>query len=212
MVEDEETLAKAVSYSLQREGYQVQTTGHGELALEVARRVKPQLVLLDLMLPKLDGLEVCRILRKESVTPIIMLTARGDEVDRVVGLELGADDYVTKPFSMRELVARVKAQLRRSRFTSQAAGPEPGLLRAGELELDVRGHSARLASKPLELTPREFEILKLFMQNPGQALSRGQILQRLGDPDYVGEIGRWMCMCGGCARRSRAIRAARSTS
>jgi DNA-binding response OmpR family regulator len=189
IVEDEANLAEALRYSLEVEGYRVTAAADGLRGLELARSGSPDLVILDVMLPGMDGLELCRLLRRESDVPVLMLTARGEEVDRVVGLELGADDYVTKPFSMRELLARVRAMLRRPRAD---AGPLPAaphqVLRAGELELDVEAHRARLGGRELDLKPREFDLLALFMGCPGRAFTREQILDRLWGHDYVGDV------------------------
>ena len=187
VVEDEENLLAALRYNLDKEGYQVLTAVDGEQGLEAAREEKPDLILLDIMLPKLDGFEVCRILRRETNIPIVMLTAKGEEVDRVVGLELGADDYVTKPFSMRELLARVRAMLRRSRIASETHSARGERLRAGDLEIDLVSHTARLGGSPLELKPREFDLLGLLVANTGRALTRDQILERLWGHDYVGD-------------------------
>jgi len=189
VVEDEENLLEALKYKLEKEGYSVLTAGDGEKGLEIAREAKPDLVILDIMLPKLDGLEVCRILRRETTTPILMLTARAEEIDRVVGLELGADDYVTKPFSMRELIARVRAMLRRSGLASETAVglPSAKLLRAGNLEVDLVSHTARLGGAVLELKPKEFDLLALLVASRGRAFTREQILERLWGQDWVGD-------------------------
>ena len=187
VVEDEENLLEALKYNLEKEGYFVLTAIDGEKGLALARETSPDLMILDIMLPKLDGFEVCRILRRETNIPILMLTAKGEEVDRVVGLELGADDYVTKPFSMRELLARVRAMLRRSRMTSETASSSDELLKAGDIEVDLASHMARLGGAPLELKPREFELLALLVANKGRAFTREQILERLWGHDYIGD-------------------------
>lgn len=191
LVEDEENIAQAVRYSFEKQGLRTVVARDGEQALEMARRHSPDVIVLDLMLPKLDGFEVCRILRRESDVPILMLTARGEEMDRVVGLELGADDYVVKPFSVRELVARVRALLRRVRRASDA-GPMSGagdarVLRAGDLEVDLTAHAARRGGATVDLRPREFDLLALLMANPGRAYTREQVLERVWGPDYVGD-------------------------
>ena len=186
VVEDEENLLEALRYNLEQEGYGVLTAGDGAAALETARSASPDLVVLDVMLPQLDGLEVCRILRRESDLPILMLTAKGEEIDRVVGLELGADDYVTKPFSMRELMARVRAMLRRPRRS--AAGRLADPLRSGSLAVDVEAHRATLNDEDLKLKPREFELLALFLRNRGRAFTRNQILEQLWGHDYIGDV------------------------
>jgi len=189
VIEDEENLLEALRYSLQKEGYQLFTAVDGEKGLELAREAKPDLLVLDIMLPKLDGLEVCRLLRREADIPILMLTAKAEEVDRVVGLELGADDYVTKPFSMRELLARVRALLRRSRMASEVApAPRtPQVLKAGNLEVSLDSHVATLKGAPLELTPREFDLLALLMSNKGRAFTRDLMLERVWGHDYIGD-------------------------
>ena len=188
IVEDEENLLTALKYSLEREGFSTSTATDGEQALEAARQGNPDAVILDIMLPKLDGLEVCRILRRERDVPILMLTAKGEEIDRVVGLELGADDYITKPFSMRELVARVRAVLRRSGGASDARSSRAAeVLRSGDLELDRAGHTVTLGGAPVSLKPREFDLLALFVSNRGRAFTRDQILERLWGHDYIGD-------------------------
>jgi len=186
VVEDEENLLAALKYNLEKEGYSVLTAEDGEKGLETARQAKPGLIILDIMLPKLDGLEVCRILRRETATPILMLTAKSEEVDRVVGLEMGADDYVTKPFSMRELLARVKALLRRSRLTPETP-PGREVIRAGNLEVNLAGHTATLNGEPLDLKPREFDLLALLMGGKGRAFTREQLLERLWGQDWFGD-------------------------
>jgi len=189
VIEDEETLVEALRYNLAREGYRVATAADGEQALELAERERPDLVLLDLMLPKLDGLEVTRILRKRSSVPILMLTARATEVDKVVGLELGADDYVTKPFSMRELLARVRAVFRRQEMlkTGSATTDPSRRLSAGDLSIDLDTHQATLAGQPLSLKPREFDLLAFLVQNRGHAFTRDQLLERVWGYDYAGD-------------------------
>jgi DNA-binding response OmpR family regulator len=184
VVEDEQTLRETLEYNLVRQGYQVTTAFDGNTALELARSQRPDVIVLDLMLPGRDGLEVCRILRKEMSVPILMLTARGDEIDRVVGLEVGADDYMTKPFSMRELLARVKALLRRVQLireellvASQDVTPEQMLF--GDLVVDLSRREARLRGEPLHLKPKEFELLVFLARNRGVALSRDLILERV---------------------------------
>jgi two-component system OmpR family response regulator len=153
-------------------------------ALEVARRDKPDLILLDIMLPNLSGFEVCRILRKEMTVPILMLTARDDEVDKVVGLDLGADDYVTKPFSMRELLARIRAMLRRVEL--QSVTPEEPL-RCGNIEIDTSHHVITRAGEPLAVTPKEFELLTFLTRNKGMVFTRDQLLEKVWGYDYSGD-------------------------
>ena len=185
VVEDEDNLLEALRYNLDREGYEVLTASDGEQGLASARSSAPDLVILDIMLPNLDGLDVCRAIRRESDVPVLMLTAKGEEADRVVGLELGADDYVVKPFSMRELLARVRALLRRSR-TSQDSPPLERIS-VGGLEIDLVRHSVTLQGKPVKLAPREFELLTLFARNEGRALTRDQILDGIWGRGYVGD-------------------------
>ncbi len=182
VVDDEARIVKLVRSYLEQAGFTVVEAGDGQTALIQARREKPDLVVLDLGLPGIDGLEVARILRRERNTPIIMLTARIEDTDKIVGLELGADDYVTKPFNPRELVARVRAVLRRS----SAAPATPETLRAGGLVLDIGGHQATLDGRPLDLTPTEFELLTVFLQNPGRAFTRLELLDRVQGEAYEG--------------------------
>jgi DNA-binding response OmpR family regulator len=175
VVDDEARIVRLVRDYLERAGYGVLTARDGETALQLAHQEQPDLIVLDLMLPGVDGLDVCRRLRQESGVPIIMLTARVEEADRVVGLELGADDYVTKPFSPRELVARVRATLRR---TSGQVGPAT-VLRAGDVELDTAALAATVAGQPVELTPTEFQLLAAMVQQPGRIFSREQLLKAI---------------------------------
>ncbi len=192
VVEDEPSLQETLAYTLKKEGYKVEAVGDGLLALEFARRLKPDLVVLDLMLPGIDGFEVCRVLRKEMTTPILMLTARDDEIDRVVGLEVGADDYLTKPFSMRELMARVKAQLRRARLIREELGKQKAEFPQEKINFDnlVINQTRRevmLDDGPLQLKPKEYELLLFLAEHPGQMLSREFILERVWGWDYVGD-------------------------
>ena len=173
VVDDEARIVKLVRDYLERAGFDVLAAHDGEMALQVARRDRPDLVVLDLMLPGVDGLDVCRRLRQESGVPIIMLTARVEEADRIVGLELGADDYVTKPFSPGELVARVRATLRRA---SGEVGPAT-VLRAGDVELDTASLTATVAGRPVDLTPTEFHLLAALARQPGRIYSREQLLE-----------------------------------
>lgn len=188
VIEDEENLLKAIKYNLEQDGYKVQSAMDGEQGLELARQMEPSMIILDIMLPKMDGIEVCRILRRESAVPILMLTAKSEEIDRVVGLELGADDYVTKPFSMRELLARIKAILRRYSQSSNGKAAESGkVLKAGKLEVNLSKHEVTLGGELLELKPREFDLLALLVENAGRALTRDQILERIWGQDYYGD-------------------------
>jgi DNA-binding response OmpR family regulator len=186
VVEDEPMVADVVSRYLRRDGFQVLLAADGQAALDIAREQSPDLVLLDLMLPKIDGLEVCRRLRASSQVPIIVVTAKGDETDRIVGLELGADDYVSKPFSPRELVARVRAVLRRAKpMTNGATTGET--LHVGPLEVDPAGRSAMIDRQPVELTAKEFDLLWFLMRHAGQVFSRTQLLDQVWDYDYFGD-------------------------
>ena len=190
VVEDDRTLLSVLEYNLKKEGYSVVTASDGIEAVEIARAERPQLVLLDIMLPKLDGLEVCRILRKESTVPILILTARADEVDKVVGLELGADDYLTKPFSMRELLARVKAMLRRAQASAVESGrAEDGMvpITIGDLEIDVRRHRVTRCDSQIDLTPTEFALLAFLAGNFGRVYTREQLLEHVWGYDYAGD-------------------------
>jgi DNA-binding response OmpR family regulator len=190
IVEDEPALQETLAYNLTRQGYAVETAGDGLAAIESARRIRPDLIILDLMLPNIDGFEVCRILRQEMNVSILMLTARDDEIDRVIGLEMGADDYVTKPFSMRELLARVKAHLRRAHFISEETNPEPDaeakILRFGNLTVDLTRHEVLLDGQPLALKPKEFELLLFLARHRGQAISREMILERVWGWEFSG--------------------------
>ncbi len=187
VVEDEPTLLETLEYNLTHQGYQVCTAADGPTALEVARRERPDTIVLDIMLPGLDGLEVCRILRREMSVPILMLTARADEVDKVVGLEVGADDYLTKPFSMRELLARVKALLRRVRLDrEELAAGEADRLIFGEMVIDLARHEVLRLGEPLHLKPKEYDLLVFLARNKGIVLSRDLILERVWGWDYNG--------------------------
>lgn len=180
LVEDDQNLRETLRYRFSREGYNVIEAVDGETALDLARSESPDLVLLDIMLPKLDGLEVCRILRKDSMVPVLMLTAKDEEVDKVVGLEIGADDYVTKPFSMRELLARIKALLRRAEQQLEAdkEGAERPLS-SGDLRLSNVERRAWLGDRLLELKPKEFDLLAFLMKNKGRCASREMVLDRV---------------------------------
>lgn len=186
VVDDELPIAEAVAYNLRKEGHEPLIAGDAEQALALFAREKPALVILDVMLPSASGFEVCRRLRRSSPVPVIMLTARADETDRVVGLELGADDYVTKPFSMRELMARVKTVLRRA---SDAQGIPPDQpVRAGPIVIDPDKHEVTVADAPVSLTRKEFDLLHFLAANPGRAFDRATLLDRVWGADaYVGE-------------------------
>jgi two-component system OmpR family response regulator len=186
IVEDDQNLLATLKYNLGKEGYNAITAVDGVEALDVARREKPDLIILDIMLPKLSGFEVCRILRKEMTVPILMLTAKDEEVDKIVGLEIGADDYMTKPFSMRELLARLRAMLRRAEMAVQPAGGEK-VLKIDDLEVDSARHQAFLRGVALELSPKEFDLLAFLAKNKGFVFSREQLLEKVWGYDYAGE-------------------------
>ncbi|MDE2489669.1 MAG: response regulator transcription factor [Elusimicrobia bacterium] len=186
VVEDEKDIVRLLKYNLEKDGYRVAAAHDGEAGLSLFRKERPDLVLLDVMVPGLDGFGFLKAVRAEAKTPVLMLTARKDEVDRVLGLELGADDYVTKPFSVREVLARVKAILRRVGDASRA--PAAPILRAGELEVDVERYETRVKGKPVTLTSKEFEFLKCLIQAGGRALSRDQLLEKIWGYDRSMEI------------------------
>ena len=185
LIEDEKALAEALEYQLERNGFAVDRVGDGAIGLDRFRAKGPDLILLDLMLPGLSGEEVCRAIRKESDVPIIMLTAKSDEIDKVLGLELGADDYVTKPFSTRELLARIKAVLRRSDRRRDDQGG--AVLEAGGIRLDRDRFEVAVDGRQVRLTPKEFELLEYLMENPGRALTRDSLLERVWGEDYFGD-------------------------
>ena len=182
VVEDEVHITRTLRLYLEEAGYQVAIIADGALAMSAFQLEKPDLVILDLHLPHMDGWEICRQIRHAADTPIIMLTARSEESDKLIGLELGADDYVTKPFSPREVMARVRVVLRRSRGQVQP----PPILRADTLILDLEGHTAQLANRTLNLTPTEFDILAAFMRHPGQAFTRLQLVEEAQGGAYEG--------------------------
>ncbi len=181
IIEDEPTLVETITYNLQREGYDVLSARDGEAGLQAAQAQAPDLVILDLMLPKLNGLDVCRALRRTSSVPVLMLTARSSEADKVAGLDIGADDYVTKPFGMRELLARVKAMLGRQ-SAGAAGGPQ-----YGNFTLDEARHEIRLGGRALALTPLEYALLAHLLRNHGITLSRDNLLERVWGYDYGGD-------------------------
>lgn len=184
VVEDEESFSDALSYMLRKEGFEVAVAATGDAGLEEFSRAGADLVLLDLMLPGLSGTEVCRRLRLQSTVPVIMLTAKDSEIDKVVGLELGADDYVTKPFSSRELLARIRAVLRRGAEPVEAS---LGVLDAGPIRMDVERHVVTVGGEPVRLPLKEFELLEMLLRNAGRVLTRAQLIDRIWGADYVGD-------------------------
>ena len=191
VVEDDKTLLDVLKYNLLKENYLVVTAVDGVQALEVARSENPDLIVLDIMLPKLDGFEVCRILRREMIVPILMLTAKTEEIDKVVGFELGADDYLTKPFSLRELLARIRAMLRRVEMMKQEALSKqetvPPAIKIANLEVDPARHQVWRGGLALDLSPREFELLAFLVRNRGQVFTRDHLLERVWGYDYAGD-------------------------
>jgi DNA-binding response OmpR family regulator len=190
VVEDDTALRETLVYNLSRQDYTVRSVGDGLSALKAARQAQPDLILLDLMLPGMDGIEVCRLLRQEMNIPILILTARDDEIDRVIGLEIGADDYITKPFSMRELMARVKAHLRRERLIRQEVAPSDKtvheVLEFANLRIDLSRREALLDDAPIALKPKEFDLLVFLARHRRQALSRQFLLERVWGWDFAG--------------------------
>jgi len=185
VVEDEPTLRETLAEALADDGFHVIAAADGRAALTRFRADRPDLVLLDVMLPELSGIEVCRIIRAESPVPIVMLTARGAEVDRVVGLELGADDYVTKPFSLRELTARIRGIFRRNERQATTAAPQ--VVEIGRVEADLAGHRLLRDGEPVALKPKAFELLAFLIRNPGQVFTRAQLLDQVWGYEYAGE-------------------------
>lgn len=184
VVEDEPNLREPLVYLLEKEGYQVLEAEDGNAAIEVFRKQSPELILLDLMLPGRSGNEVCRVIRQESQVPIIMITAKDTEIDKVVGLEIGADDYVTKPYSARELLARMKAVLRRR---TEAPVLDTGLLKAGPVVMDLDRHTVSVNGEPIQMPLKEFELLELLIENVNRVLTRGQIIDRVWGSNYFGD-------------------------
>ena len=185
IVEDERKIARFLELELQHEGYEVETAGDGRTGLEKALNWKPDLMILDLMLPELSGIEVCRRLRHESDVPIIMLTAKDDVSDKVMGLDMGADDYMTKPFAIEELLARIRVGLKKHRAV--AAAPAANVLTAGKLMLDPAKYSVTMDGTPISLTKKEFDLLKYLMQHKGQAVTRDALLSDVWGYDYAGD-------------------------
>jgi two-component system, OmpR family, response regulator RegX3 len=185
IVEDEESLAESVRYNLEREGYRVTVASDGRTALERFRADRPSLVILDLMLPEISGLDVCRQIRAESQVPIIMVTAKDSEADKVAGLELGADDYVTKPFSVRELVSRVRANLRRTKIPTTSS--EGDVLKGGRVTMDVARHEVDVGGETISFPPKEFDLLEAFLRRKGRLLTREFLIEDIWGTDYVGD-------------------------
>ncbi len=184
VVEDEESLASTLSYNFRKNGFNVISAADGVEGLQAARRDQPDVIVLDLMLPRMDGLEVCRRVRADSDVPILMLTAKGEEFDKVMGLEMGADDYLTKPFSMRELMARVRALLRRA--SSRAPADDATQIAAGTIELDLRGRTVRRSGTEVALKPKEFDLLFFLAKNAGQVFTREQLLEHVWGYEFFG--------------------------
>lgn len=185
LVDDEPLITDSLTYSLQREGFEVKAVGDGPEALKEVQDFKPDLIVLDIMLPTISGLEVCRRLRKESATPVIMLTARGEEIDRVLGLEVGADDYLAKPFSFRELLARIRSILRRVELDRQVTQLQPVTL--GDLSLDPVARRVYKHEQEVQLSAREFDLLTTLIKNAGRALSREELLSEVWGDDWIGD-------------------------
>jgi len=188
VVDDEKNIVNIIAFNLKKEGYEVLTAGDGEEAVQIACSKQPSLILLDIMMPKMDGYEACRKIREKYNMPIIMLTARAEEIDKVLGLEMGADDYVTKPFGTRELIARVKANLRRSLVKESGIKSSDNVLKFGKLEIDLDKFEARKSGDTLELTLREFELLKFLAQNIKQVFSREALLEKVWGYEYFGDV------------------------
>ena len=192
VVEDEKAIADILEFNLKKEGYSVVCAYDGEAGLSAAKSENPDLILLDVMLPKLDGFEVCKEVRKNSNVPIIMLTAREEEVDKVLGLELGADDYITKPFSMRELMARIKANVRRSAVApaaeAQVDADDENKLRFGNILINLKSLDVKKNGEHVELTPREFDLLKFLATQPNQVFSREELMENVWKYDYYGDL------------------------
>ena len=192
IVDDEKNIADIIAFNLKKEGYQVIKAGDGEEGVKMAMEENPDLILLDIMMPKMDGYEACKKIREKKNTPIIMLTARAEELDKVLGLELGADDYVTKPFGVRELMARVKANLRKTVYREEPVAVEEEKTVAegnfGRLDIDTDRYEVRKDGKPLDLTLREFELLKFLSERKGQVFSRETLLEKVWGYEYYGDV------------------------
>ncbi|RRD91935.1 DNA-binding response regulator [Clostridiales bacterium COT073_COT-073] len=186
VVDDESNIVDILRFNLEKEGYEVHTAENGKIGYEVFKREHPDLLLLDIMMPELDGFGLCKMIREESNVPIIMLTARAEEVDKVLGLEFGADDYITKPFSVRELVARVKANLRRQNMEEKSAPDK--ILRFGKLEIDTIQYKVSKDKSEINLTVREYELLKFLMEQSNQIFTREQLLEQVWGYEYYGDV------------------------
>jgi two-component system response regulator VicR len=188
IVDDEPNIVDVLRVNLEREGYQTMTATDGAAALEMGLNMHPDLILLDCMLPKMDGFDVCRKLRPQTNVPILMLTAKTEEIDKVLGLELGADDYITKPFSTREVLARIKAHLRRVSLAENESHDGNKVMVFGDLEIDIDAYQVRRSGKVLELTLREFELVRFLAQNAGQVFSREALLEKVWGYEYYGDV------------------------
>ena len=188
VVDDEESLVELLRTNLERDGYEVISASDGMAAIELAERQKPDLILLDWMMPKMDGFEVCKRLRPKTTAPIIMVTAKGEEIDKVLGLEMGADDYITKPFSPREVLARVRAQLRRNTYVDKDTSVKENILRIGDLEIDKAAYQIRRDGKDVDLTFREFQLVLFLAENAGQVFSRESLLEHVWGYEYFGDV------------------------
>lgn len=188
VVDDEKPIADILKFNLEREGYSVELAYDGQEAIDKTHRCNPDLILLDIMLPKIDGFAVCKMLRQNYQTPIIMLTAKEEEVDKVLGLELGADDYITKPFGMRELIARIKANIRRTDLMSNLQDAPSNVREFGNLAIDLNRYEVRKNGEPLDLTLREFELLKYLAERENRVFSREQLLEEVWGYEYYGDI------------------------
>jgi two-component system OmpR family response regulator len=187
VVEDDRNLLDTIKYNLLKEGYEALVALDGAEALDIARQQKPDLIILDIMLPKIDGFEVCRILRKEMTVPIIMLTARTDETDRIIGLDTGADDYMTKPFSIRELLARVRALLRRIKMAEAKVPEEQAILNIGDITIDMNRHRVTVKERQLELTAKEYDLLVFLVKHKSYVFSREQLLEKVWGYEFAGD-------------------------
>lgn len=187
VVEDDRNLLETIKYNVLKEGYEALVAVDGAEALDIARQQKPDLIILDIMLPKIDGFEVCRILRKEMTVPIIMLTARADETNKITGLDIGADDYMTKPFSIRELLARIRALLRRAKMSEIKVPEKQAILSLGDITIDPNRHLVTVKDRSQELTAKEYDLLVFLAQNSSYVFSREQLLEKVWDYDFAGD-------------------------